>query len=566
MTTTFRHIDVAGLPAGYDVADLIESGVEGAQLRAWCRDRVKAGPIPAPKPKPVPAPEPQAKKDPAQGGSPEPGQNAVEPGRGKPQAQSPTPERRVSTQEAGANVVAMRKPEPEPLLDIPPEYSDDSLADLFSTRYAGELSYVAKWGRWMQWQDGQWASDETLRTRDMARTIARKVSSQAVTRVDLGKKAASIANTISSSRTISAIESLARADRRHAATAEQWDRDPWALNTPGGMVDLQTGSMRPARKDDYATKVTRATPGGECPNWLNFLRVATDGDDDLVAFMRRMAGYCLTGITREHALFFVYGQGGNGKGTFLNTMDWILNSYATAANMEMFVEQKFAGHPTDVAGLMGARMVTAQETEEGKRWHESRIKAFTGGDPIRARFMRQDEFTFMPQFKLVFSGNHKPGLRNVDEAIKRRLYLIPFTVSIPAHVKDVRLGEKLKAEAGGILQWCIEGCMDWQSSMLAPPERVLATTREYFEEQDTMGSFLVESCEFHRTYSVNSAALYGRYKRWAETANEFVLPQKRWKAAMEGKGYSTRKSGGVMLYEGLRLLPIDHELRDDDPF
>ena len=562
-----RHIETAGLPAGFDVADLVESGIVGAKLVEWCKARVKPGAPAKPKPTAIAG----EKNPPANSTTPGDQGSVREPGRKAapvralgieaPQAQTTAPPERVSS----GTVVAMRRPEPEPDLGIPPEYSEDALADQFSTKYADDLAYVSKWGRWMLWDGTRWTHDETLRTRDMARMVARGVASEAATRVDLGKKAGSIATKLSSAATISSIESLARSDRRHAVTAEQWDRDPWALNTPGGIVDLQTGTIRPARKDDYATKITRVAPGGACPTWLQFLHVATAGNAELIEFMRRMAGYCLTGSVREHALFFVYGTGGNGKGTFLNTLDWILNDYARAANMDMFVEQKFASHPTDVAGLMGARLVTAQETEEGKRWHESRLKAFTGGDPITARFMRQDEFTFMPQFKLVFAGNHKPQLRNVDEAIRRRLYLIPFTVTVPAAQRDPNLPAKLRAEAAGILQWCIDGCLDWQNSMLAPPDAVLATTEEYFGTQDVLGQFFEECVESDRYASIRVPDLYHRYTKWMEDMGEFVLPRRRFTLALANKSMQPVRRGGSMMLDGIRLKtrPMD---QDDRPY
>lgn len=548
--TEIRYIDTAGLPSGFDVADLIEQGVVGSALVAWCKARVKPG-LPPP-------PAPQAKKTRPVAGELGPGQGATEPGRESPRSKPTAPDPAPST-----NVVATRKPAPQQDLDLPPEYSDDALADTFSGRYGNSLAYVHAWGRWLIWDQTRWQTDETLRARDMARTVARSVAAAAATRVDLGPRAARIANALSSARTIGAIEQLARADRRHAATQHQWDQDPWALNTPGGIVDLQAGTLRPSRKEDYATKITRAAPGGECPQWLEFLRVVTDGDDELVAFMRRMAGYCLTGITREHALFFVYGGGGNGKGTFLNTIDWMLNDYARAANMDMFVEQKYQSHPTDVAGLMGARLVTAQETEEGKRWHESRLKAFTGGDPITARFMRQDEFTFIPQFKLVFAGNHKPLLRNVDEAIRRRLYLIPFTVTIDASRRDPYLYAKLRDEMPGILQWCIDGCLDWQDNMLAPPDRVLATTEDYFEDQDTLKQFFADCCEFDRNYRVVTTDLYRRYGRWAEEAGEFVLPRRRWLQQLANHGIQSNKVGGTKVIEGMRIIQQEPASRSD---
>ena len=185
-----------------------------------------------------------------------------------------------------------------------------------------------------------------------------------------------------------------------------------------------------------------------------------------------MVGYCLTGSIRDHALFFLYGTGGNGKGVLLNTCHDILGDYSAIAAMETFTASKADRHPTDLAMLRGARAVIAQETEDGQRWAESRIKALTGGDAISARFMRQDFFTFKPAFKLLIAGNHKPSLRNVDEAVKRRFNLLPFTVTISKDERDPELAEKLKGEWPGILAWAIEGCLEWQRIGLCPPNAV----------------------------------------------------------------------------------------------
>jgi putative DNA primase/helicase len=235
------------------------------------------------------------------------------------------------------------------------------------------------------------------------------------------------------------------------SSSDQWDFDPWLLNTPAGVVDLRTGMIGPHNPNHYMTKITAVAPAGDCPLWHKILARITGGNTELQDFLMRVMGYCLTGITREHALFFGYGTGANGKGTFLNTMTAILAGYAAVAPMETFTATPTDRHPTDLAMLRGARLVTAQETEEGRRWAESRIKAMTGGDPISARFMRQDFFTFLPLFKLFIAGNHKPGLRGVDEAMRRRLNLIPFTVTISVADRDVQLADKLKPEMPGIL-------------------------------------------------------------------------------------------------------------------
>jgi P4 family phage/plasmid primase-like protien len=230
------------------------------------------------------------------------------------------------------------------------------------------------------------------------------------------------------------------------------------------------------RRDAYCTKMTAASPGGTCPLWNTFLDRVTDGDREFQAFLSRMVGYGLTADTREHALFFLYGTGANGKSVFLSTVAGILNDYAKSAAIETFIASPSEHHPTDLAGLQGARLVTATETEDGRRWAESKIKTLTGGDRIAARFMRQDFFEFTPVFKLVIAGNHKPGLRSVDEAIRRRLHLVPFTVTIPPAERDLSLSHKLRAEWGGILGWALEGCLEWQARGLNPPASVRDAT------------------------------------------------------------------------------------------
>ena len=258
----------------------------------------------------------------------------------------------------------------------------------------------------------------------MARRICRDASAECN-----GKKGEKAA--LASAKTVSAIERLAKSDRRIAATIDQWDADPWLLNTPDGVVDLRTGTLRAHRASDYMTKITVAGPGGACPIFLRFLDRITGSDPELVAYLRRALGYALTGITREHALFFGYGTGANGKSVLLSTVAGILGDYHKTAPIETFTASNVDRHPTDLAMLRGARLVTATETEEGRQWAESRIKTLTGGDRVSARFMRQDFFEFTPQFKLFIAGNHRPGLRSVDEAIRRRFHLVPFAVTIP---------------------------------------------------------------------------------------------------------------------------------------
>jgi putative DNA primase/helicase len=244
---------------------------------------------------------------------------------------------------------------------LPPTYSDEFLALRFADRHAEALRYVAQWCRWMKWDDTRWVKDLTLEARDLARAVCREASSKCGG-LQIGMK-------VASARAVSAIEALAKADRRLAATVGQWDADPWRLNTPGGTIDLRMGKSNPHDRADYCTKITAVAPAGECPLWLNFLTTIFAGDTDLIA-MRRLLGYSLTGVTNEHALFFFYGTGANGKSVLINTVAGVLCDHHRTAPVTTFTASAFDRHPTELAALCGARLVTAVETEEGREWAE----------------------------------------------------------------------------------------------------------------------------------------------------------------------------------------------------
>jgi putative DNA primase/helicase len=412
---------------------------------------------------------------------------------------------------------------------LPPGFTEDALALAFTSRHAEDWRYVAAWGRWLCWTGTHWQHETTLKAFDLARLVCRKAAASC--------KYRKIAAKISSAGTVAAVERLARADRRHAATSDQWDQDLWALNTRGGAVDLRTGKLRPHDRADGMTKIAPAVPQGDCPTWRQFLATVTGDDPQIQAYLARMVGYALTGVTTEHALFFLYGTGANGKSVFVNTIAAILGDYATNAPMDTFMATQGERHPTDMAGLRGARLVTSIETEQGRRWAESRLKALTGGDKISARFMRQDFFEFTPQFKLVIAGNHKPAIRTIDEAMRRRLHLIPFTVTIPPNKRDRTLPERLLAERDGILAWAVQGCLEWQQIGLQPPEAVMAATEEYFEAEDALGRWLEECCNLGPNRTGTSAELFAGWKAWAEANGEFAGSQRRFSDLMLGRGF-----------------------------
>jgi putative DNA primase/helicase len=429
----------------------------------------------------------------------------------------------------------------------PPAFTDEALALRFAEMYADRLRYVALWSRWLIWDGKRWLFDDTLAAFDLARKICREAAAAC--------NKQRVSSVLASAKTVAAVERLAKADRRLAASVDQWDSDPWLLNTPGGVIDLRSGERRPHRPSDHFTHLTAVDPGGECPNWHQFLDRVTAGDKDLQAFLQRMAGYGLTGITREHALFFLYGTGANGKSVYVNTISGSMGSYHRSAPIETFTVSNVERHPTDLAGLRGARQVTAVETEEGRRWAEAKIKTLTGGDRISARFMRQDFFDYTPQFKLLIAGNHKPGLRSVDEAIRRRFHLIPFTVTIPPDERDERLAERLKTEWPGILQWMIEGCIAWQKHRLAPPEAVTKATAAYLEDEDAISAWIDECSTRDPDAFEKSSDLFASWRGWADKAGEHVGTMRRFAQMLEVRGFnSLRKHAG----RGFVGLSINH--------
>jgi putative DNA primase/helicase len=261
-------------------------------------------------------------------------------------------------------------------------------------------------------------------------------------------------------------------------------------------IELKTGIQREYRREDYITKMagTWLDPDLPTPLWNKFLNRVTAGDRKSQAYLRRVAGYCMTGEITEHVMFFLYGTGANGKGVFLNTLQGIWGDYCVTAPMDTFLESRNDRHPTELAFLHGARLVIAQENERNRRWAQAKLQSLTGGDVITARYMRQDFFQFKPKFKLMIAGNHKPSLSSVDEAIRRRLHLIPFNVTIPLEERDKDLLEKLKKEWPGILQWAVKGCLKWQKLGLAQPAAVRAASEAYFKEEDAIANWIEDRC------------------------------------------------------------------------
>lgn len=445
------------------------------------------------------------------------------------------------------------RPEPKPANDTVPEFSEEAIALTFADRYTDQLRFVADWGRWLIWNGSVWKPDNLNRVFTLSRNVCREIAAAC----DVPHAATAIA----SAKTVAAVERLARYDQRLATTGEQWDANPYMLGVSQGVIDLTTGIETAPRRENYLTQAAAcpiAPPGTPHPLWSQFLDRITDHNTELAGFLQRYIGYCATGVTTEHAFVVGYGTGANGKSVFINTIGDILGDYATVADMGTFIAGNTERHPTDVAKLRGKRLVVAQETQEGRRWNETKLKALTGGDVQTARFMRQDFFDFKPTFKLFIAGNHKPSLSNVDEAIRRRLLLVPFSVCIPPAERDPHLQEKLKAEWPAILRWIVHGCLEWQRIGLASPTIVRDATDEYFSGEDVFGQWLDDECDVEIGNDWKWETVGGLFTAWtayATQANEEPGTIKGFSEQMQARGFTQCRKGHdrTRAFSGIRF-------------
>lgn len=410
----------------------------------------------------------------------------------------------------------------------PPKYSDLAAANKFCNESGGNFRYVEVMGGWQRYDKGVWSRDENHFAEAAAKKVCRHYADEANTDANLNTaQRRAVVMALTKTSTIGNVLKAARSDRRVGrVTPKHFDARLDEINTPLGIVDLRTGELQDHDPLAYHTKMAAVGPlEGKPVKWLAFLEEALGGDPELITFMQTLAGYWLTGSTDEQQFTFIWGPGGNGKGVFANAIADVMGDYSTRTPANTFAATRNEAHPEQLARLRGARLVLTTETQEGQAWDESKVKTATGGDVIAARFMGKDSFEFMPRFKLLFLGNHKPRIRNIDAAMKRRIHLVPMTVT-PKTVNK-KLSTELKAEWPQILAWAIEGAVRWYADgELKVPKAVRSATDEYFGEEDIVGQFISECCDTtHHTQFEATVDLFEAWTNWATHQGEMVRTQ-----------------------------------------
>lgn len=421
------------------------------------------------------------------------------------------------------------------------------------------VRYSYLWRRWLHWTGKQWKIDEDGEIDKKAKETVASIALETIGMQDAEmQRAVEKWRRASESRTKhNAMLFMAQSEPGISVTPDKLDADLWALNIDNGTINLQTGQLL---AHDPARMITKLAPvdyepQAKCDLWLSFLDRVMAGNQDLIGFLQRAVGYALTGSIREQVIFILYGIGANGKSSFLETIGSLLGDYAARTPTQTLLLKRGNTIPNDIARLKGARFVTITEVEAGRRLAEGLVKQMTGGEKMVARFLNAEFFEFSPEFKLFLATNHKPEIQGTDHAIWRRIRLIPFEVVIPDDEQDKDLPKKLRAELPGILNWALQGCLDWQANGLQPPKAVTDATSRYREDMDILADFLTDRCYDQAGIVTTVSEVFKAYSSWADESKERPLTKKAFGLRLRERGFLVeRGTGGTRLWKNIGLL------------
>jgi P4 family phage/plasmid primase-like protien len=442
--------------------------------------------------------------------------------------------------------------------------TDTGNAERMFARFGTAIRYCHAWKKFLRFDGCRWVLDDIPGLHNLAKKTARKILAEAATIANDKRRTALIkwARQSEGRSRLGAMIALLIAEDGVATPKDAFDSHPWLLNVENGTIDLQTGRLRPHRRDDLITMMVpvRVEPDAKCPLWDATLHKVFAGNAGLIGFWDRLCGLALTGVTHEQILPILWGGGSNGKSTIVKTLVNLLGpDFAMIAPPGLLIKKHTESHPTERATLYGKRLVVEMETEQGVRLNENLIKHLTGGDPITCRRMNEDFWSFDPTHKLMLCTNHKPEVRGTDHAIWRRPKLVPFTVTIPESEAITDMPARLRAEYPGILARCVRGCLDWQRNGLGVPSEVVTATDQYRVEQDVLSEFIKEECVVADSLSAKATPLYERYRQWAGSD---AINQRTFGKAMSERGFERYQSNGTW-YRGIGLC-APAKADDDD--
>ncbi|MBX3413905.1 MAG: hypothetical protein KF708_14540 [Pirellulales bacterium] len=428
----------------------------------------------------------------------------------------------------------------------------------FASLHGSDVRWCDSLQSWYVWDGTRWSVDRERRVDSLAKCVCKHLREQYKASANEPNmnhaKCLAFIKSTESARGIAAMLNLAKSEPGIPVRPEQLDQQPWLLNVANGTIDLRSCELRPHQRGDYLTQMcpVEFDRTAQCPQWKAFLSSILDAET--IAYLQRAIGYSLTGVAQEHVLFILHGVGSNGKSTLINTIVKMMGSdYAMTASPHLLIAKKYDSHPTERADLQLRRFVSCMEAEEGDRLAEALVKSLTGGDPMRARKVCQDNIEFQPTHTIWLTANHKPEIRGTDHGMWRRVKLIEFKTRISDEMQDKDLPEKLKVEWPGILAWAVEGCLAWQHEGLAEPQTVKTATASYRHEMDVIGAFLSEVCMADKAATIKSSELYAAYTTWCAQTKQTPMSLTKFGSNLTTRRLKKRKSNGVR-YQGLRLL------------
>lgn len=286
--------------------------------------------------------------------------------------------------------------------------------------------------------------------------------------------------------------------------------------------------------------------------WESFLKRVLP-DNDVRGFVQRLVGVGLLGEVREHVLPILTGVGANGKSVFDKAIRYTLGDYAATAEPDLFMHRDGA-HPTGEMDLRGVRWAVVSESDKDRRLAEATMKRLTGGDTIRARRMRQDFVEFSPSHTPLLITNHLPKVSGDDEAVWRRLRVVPFSVVIPPEEQDRHLDARLQAEADGILSWAIEGYGEYVERGLDEPASVREATDSYHRSSDAVGRFITDQCITGPAVKATTSQLHDAFAKWQVVDGCEALSLRAFGQTLDKRGFSAgRPVNGKRWRQGIAL-------------
>jgi putative DNA primase/helicase len=437
--------------------------------------------------------------------------------------------------------------------------TDSGMAEFFAALHANDLRYDHRIGRWLLWRDHSWRGDSGGEVNRLVLAADRKCYGKlgGMELEDRDRRYKFLKKCESAERR-SAVVRLAKDTLPVADTGEAWDLKPDLLGVRNGVIELPTATLRKGIPDDRITLALDIDydPDAQAPRWEQFISEVFP-DADLAAFMHRSVGYSLTGQTKEQCFFLCYGKGSNGKSVLLNVMANLLGPLLVNVPFSTFLAPRagMVAPTNDLAGLLAKRVVTAAETSDKSHLNEARLKSMTGGDPITARFLYHEYFTYAPTCKIWLAVNHRPRVADDSLGFWRRVRLIPFERTFAGAEIDQDLCITLATELPGILAWAVAGAIEWYGGGLRPPSCVLAQTAAYQKTQDPLDEFLTAVCEFGPDWRVQSAVIGGAYAAWADGLHygpRDRLGRHALDELLDGR-FGSMKLDNRKFYPGLRL-------------